>query len=341
MKNFIQKNRLSAFFFMLVLSMPGTTKPLIVEFLTELNALSQINAMNRQSLYNTVSAMVAGEQSSTDNKSNQNDFNFDSNLSPEEQVRAVSNRTFTFADLAGDIPQDIREITEFIRNPEPFARVGAKMPKGILLYGPPGTGKTSIARAIAGEAAAEFFQASGSEFIELYVGTGPKRVRELFDQARKCKKAIVFIDEIDAIGIKRTGETNSEYRNTLNELLKQMDGFSGSNITVIAATNRVGDLDDALLRPGRFDRIVEIALPGTQSREDIFRLYSSRIAYRGEGTLFAELAQKSFGFSGADIKNVVNEAAVLAARESASSVTEEHLRKALEKAVGQKRRPRR
>ncbi len=225
-----------------------------------------------------------------------------------------------------------------MKDPARFARVGAKMPRGVLLYGPPGTGKTSIARAIAGESGAEFFSASGSDFVEMYVGVGPMRVRELFEKAKACKKAIIFIDEIDAIGGKRSGESNSEYRNTLNELLKQMDGFERSNITVIAATNRVDDLDEALLRPGRFDRLVEVGLPSLQSRIGIFKLYCSKITYTGENdSIFTELAQKSTGFSGADIKNVINEAAVLAAREEADSVSEAHLRQALDKIVKQKR----
>jgi cell division protease FtsH len=330
MGNSMQK--LSYHFYIFLLLLPTTTQPLLFDFLIELAAISEFNRHNRAELYKSIQKMFTPEQDFNQ------DFQFDPNLSPEEQVRAFSNRPFTFADLAGTIPEDIREIADVIRNPIPFARVGAKIPKGILLYGPPGTGKTSIARAIAGEATADFFQASGSEFIELYVGMGPKRVRELFDQARQCKKAIIFIDEIDAIGTKRSGETNSEYRNTLNELLRQMDGFTGSNITVIAATNRIEDLDAALLRPGRFDRLVEIPLPNQQSREEIFKLYCSRIAYYGSSAIYSELAQKSFGFSGADIKNVVNEAAVLAAREDSNMVTEEHLKQSLEKAVQQKRK---
>lgn len=329
MKNF---NR---FIFLCSLTLATPTQPIIIDFLLGLYALDQFNAANRRALYNSLTGEKAEEDSS-----GINDFFGDSNQ-PSRTIQPVTNCAFTFRDLAGDIPEDIREIADVIRDPLPFSRVGAHVPKGILLYGPPGTGKTSIARAIAGEAAADFFQASGSEFIELYVGMGPKRVRELFDQARKCTKAIIFIDEIDAIGIKRTGETNSEYRNTLNELLRQMDGFTGNNITVIAATNRVEDLDAALLRPGRFDRLVEIPLPNQQSREDIFKLYGAKITYHGPLTIYAELAQKSFGFSGADIKNVINEAAVLAAREKSDSVTEEHLRKSLDKAVQQKRKTRR
>lgn len=323
-------------FFIVILSLTSSVKPLLIDLMIELQALTEFNAANCQALMNSLKGAIAQE--------NKNDAiidaPFDPNMSPEEQAKRALKRPFTFKDLAGKIPQDIREITEFITDPEPFARVGAIMPKGILLYGPPGTGKTSIARAIAGEAAADFFQVSATDFIELYVGMGPKRVRELFDQARQSSKAIIFIDEIDAIGIKRTGETNSEYRNTLNELLRQMDGFTRSNVTVIAATNRIEDLDTALLRPGRFDRLVEIALPDQESREDIFRLYCSRIRYLDDAQVLHECAQKSFGLSGADIKNVVNEAAVLAAREKSDRVTAEQLLKALEKAVQQKRKVR-
>lgn len=320
-----------------------TTQPVFVDFLLGMYMLDQFNAANRRALYNSLAGNQEGEEDDDEGKgkpSGLNDFfnNIREEQDMEKQVRAVSQSSYTFKDLAGDIPEDIREIADVIRDPLPFQRVGAHIPKGILLYGPPGTGKTSIARAIAGEAAADFFQASGSEFIELYVGVGPKRVRELFTEARKHKKAIIFIDEIDAIGTKRTGETNSEYRNTLNALLNEMDGFTGNNITVIAATNRIDDLDSALLRPGRFDRLVEIPLPNQQSRADIFRLYCSKIAYYGPSTIYVELAQKSFGFSGADIKNVVNEAAVFAARQHSNEVLEEHLYKSLDKILQQKRK---
>lgn len=304
---------------------------ILVDLILELNALSEFNAKARSALYKEVADMFSPKKSD----STQDD------RSSEEQVQERLDAHFTFADLGGDISPDIKEIIDFLHDPERFARVGAKMPRGILLYGPPGTGKTSIARAIAAESGADFFSASGSEFIEVYVGVGPARVRELFEKARACKKAIIFIDEIDAIGGKRRGETNSEYRNTLNELLKQMDGFQRSNITVIAATNRVEDLDEALLRPGRFDRLVEIGLPHAHSRASIFRLYCNKIAYRENSDMFFnELAQKSAGFSGADIKNVVNEAAVLAAREESDYVTEDHLRHALEKETKKKRRVR-
>lgn len=317
------------FIFCGALSATFSSQALIVEFFQELDAISEFNARNRQALYNSVSSMFSSQE--------KEDSDVSRSFSEKDGVSENLDRPFTFDDIAGEVSQDIIEIVDFIKEPERFARVGAKMPKGIIMYGPPGTGKTSLARAIAGEAQAEFFTASGSDFVEIYVGVGPKRVRELFEKARACKKALIFIDEIDAIGGKRSGETNSEYRNTLNELLKQMDGFERSNITVIAATNRVEDLDEALLRPGRFDRIVEVALPNMQSRMDIFKHYCKKIASAVSDETIQELANKSTGFSGADIKNVINEAAVFAARARSDEVTNEHIRQAFEKTVKQKR----
>lgn len=314
-------------FLVIGLCIPLSAHAFLSLLLRELAALSDLNARNRAALFKGVAKIVSGPKKPEDR-------------SDAEKVQEDINRPYTFKDLGGDISPDIMEVVDFIKTPERFARVGAKMPKGILLYGPPGTGKTSIARAIAGEADAEFFPASGSDFIEIYVGVGPARVRELFEKARKCeKKAIIFIDEIDAIGGKRHEGTNTEYRNTLNELLKQMDGFARSNITVIAATNRVEDLDEALLRPGRFDRVVKVDLPSVASRAQIFELYCSKINFEGgtEEGFFEKLAQRSIGFSGADIKNVVNEAAVLAAREEGPKVTSQHVTKALDDTLKKKR----
>lgn len=251
---------------------------------------------------------------------------------------------YTFADLAGEIPQDVLEITDFIKNREKYTAIGAQMIKGILLYGPGGTGKTSIARAIAGETNAAFFTASGSDFIEMYVGVGPQRIRELFDRARQalCEgytNAIIFIDEIDAIGGSRSFEPNSEYRNTLNELLKQMDGFTQeSGIFVIAATNNINLLDKALLRPGRFDRLVEIPLPNLKSREEILRHYIKKINYKGTGEFLTTLAQQTINMNGAELKSIINEAAIFAVRENIPFVTDKHLEMALKKALEQKKR---
>ncbi len=296
----------------------------VINFLRE---WSRFNAQARQELYDTWFP---------DKLTNSNQ--------EDSSVENDSQEQFSFKNLGGEISEDIREIVDFIRNPEPFARVGAKMPKGILLYGPPGTGKTSIARAIAGEADAAFFKASGSDFINTYVGVGPDNIRKLFAEARAAissgtyKKAIIFIDEIDAIGRKRTGETNLEYGNTLNALLAEMDGFAQDrSIFVIAATNYVTVLDEALTRPGRFDRLVKVDLPNVESREAILRLYCEHIKL-AEEINFSQLAQETAGFSGADLENLVNEAAVYAARENAPGVSKKHLDRAFKKVRNQKLR---
>lgn len=257
-------------------------------------------------------------------------FNPQKNDPTSYQFKKAKNKKYTFANIAGEIPEDVKELPDFIRNKQEYLRLGARIPKGVLLYGPPGTGKTSIARAIAGEADAAFVSASASEFVEVYVGVGPQRIRELFAQAEqerlkeKRKYAIIFIDEIDAIGGKRGAEQSSEYRNTLNELLNQMDGFEkNTHITVIAATNTPNSLDSALLR--RFERKVEIPLPNETSRRAILQLYLKKTPFTGSQEMVNMIAKKSEKFSGADLELIINEAACTAVREKAQTLTDDHL----------------
>lgn len=306
-----------------------TQASFISDLFDEINALNDFNAMNRQLFYEFLSQAITPDSQPAPQ-----------DLDDQEDATAHAIESFTFENIAGEIPQDVLEIVHFIQHPEYFTRLGAKAPKGILMYGPPGTGKTSLARAIAGEAGATFFHACASEFMEMYVGVGPQRVRELFEKAKKEAKAIIFIDELDAIaGTRDQNDGNDERLRTLTELLNQMDGFDQSgNITVIAATNRIHGLDKAIIRPGRFDRLVEIPLPNQTSREAIIRLYCSKIVWGGPDNFFAELALKTVGFSGADLQNMVNEAAVFAARNRATSVQTENLMSAFYKIVQQKKR---
>ncbi len=266
----------------------------------------------------------------------ENHFENKQKTQQDRMVFTSDESAYTLKNIAGKVPQDVLEVTDFIKNWQKYNDMGARMPKGILLVGPPGTGKTSIARAIAGETGASFFAISASEFIEKYVGVGPARVREIFSKARESvktspfKKAIIFIDEIDAIaGARRSSDDNAEYRNTLNELLNQMDGFTPYNqLFIIAATNRLQDIDHALLRPGRFDRVVEIPLPDLESREAILKLYCAKIK-RSNDIDLKKIAQQTQGMSGADLENLVNEAAIQAIRDEAAVTSHKHLEKAL------------
>lgn len=244
----------------------------------------------------------------------------------------------TFADVAGQrsAKRDLEEIVQFLKEPEKYRRLGGKVPRGMLLVGPPGTGKTLLARAVAGEAGVPFFSINGSEFIEMFVGVGASRVRELFEEAKKVAPAIVFIDEIDAVGRSRgagLGGGHDEREQTLNQLLSEMDGFSRNDLTIVmAATNRPDVLDPALLRPGRFDRRVVIDRPELEAREAILRVHT-RDKPLSEDVDLAQLAADTPGFSGADLANLCNEAALGATRRGADEVTEADFRAAYDKIV--------
>jgi cell division protease FtsH len=243
----------------------------------------------------------------------------------------------TFADVAGidEVEAEINEIVDFLRDPEKYRRLGARAPKGVLLSGAPGTGKTLLARATAGEAKVPFFSASASEFIEMIVGVGASRVRELFAEARKVAPAIIFIDEIDTIGRARGGARSvgghDEREQTLNQILTEMDGFSGSEgVVVLAATNRPDVLDPALLRPGRFDRLIMVHAPDLKGRLEILRVHTRKVPL-GPDVELGALAASTPGMTGADLANLVNEAALLAARRAKDAVQQTELTEALEK----------
>ncbi len=251
---------------------------------------------------------------------------------------AETGKKVSFDDVAGadEEKAELEEIVEFLKDPQRFINLGARIPKGVLLVGPPGTGKTLLARAVAGEAGVNFLSISGSDFVELYVGVGASRVRDLFEQAKKDSPAIVFIDEIDAVGRQRgagLGGGHDEREQTLNQLLVEMDGFSSNEgVIVLAATNRVDILDPALLRPGRFDRQVYVGHPDIKGREEILRIHA-RNKPLAEDVSLAELAKATVGFTGADLENLMNEAALLAARRKARFITNDNLHEAVLKVV--------
>jgi cell division protease FtsH len=248
----------------------------------------------------------------------------------EDQVKV------TFADVAGvdEAKADVKELVDFLREPDKFQRLGGRIPRGILMVGQPGTGKTLLAKAIAGEAKVPFFSISGSDFVEMFVGVGASRVRDMFDQAKKQSPCIIFIDEIDAVGRHRgagVGGGHDEREQTLNQLLVEMDGFDGNEgVIVIAATNRPDVLDPALLRPGRFDRQVVVGLPDIRGREQILKVHMRKVPI-SDGVDESVLARATPGFSGADLANLVNEAALFAARSSKQRVTMEEFEKAKDK----------
>lgn len=237
----------------------------------------------------------------------------------------------TFADVAAndEARRNLEQLRDYLMEPEKYRRYGARMPKGVLLYGPPGTGKTLLARALAGEAGVPFYALSGSDFVEKYVGVGASRVRELFKKARKSGKCVVFIDEIDAMGKKRHDNSSDERDQTLNALLSEMSGFHGGDgVIVLAATNRMEMLDPALLRPGRFDRQIEVGLPGKKERRSILELHS-RNKPLGADVNLDRLAAETVFFSGASLENLMNEAAILAAMENREEISMKEIRAAL------------
>ena len=247
-----------------------------------------------------------------------------------------------FTDVAGNenAKQEVLEFVDFLKNPKKYQALGARVPRGALLCGPPGTGKTLLAKAVAGEAGVPFVTTSGSEFVEMFVGVGASRVRDIFKTAREKAPSIIFIDEIDAVGKKRAGRMgggNEERDNTLNQLLVEMDGFStDSSVIVLAATNRADSLDSALLRPGRFDRQVDVTLPSIKEREQIFNVHLKKITVDPKlekGEYACKLAALTPGFSGADIMNICNEGAIIAARREADCVTIKDFEMATERVI--------
>ena len=250
------------------------------------------------------------------------------------KVYVKSSDGIKFADVAGEdeAKENLKEIVDYLHMPEKYREIGASMPKGILLVGPPGTGKTMLAKAVAGEAEVPFFSMSGSEFVEMFVGMGASKVRDLFRQAKEKAPCIVFIDEIDAIGKKRDGQLggNDEREQTLNQLLTEMDGFEGNTgVIILAATNRPESLDPALTRPGRFDRRVPVELPDLKGREEILKVHAKKIKI-ADDVDFAHIARMASGASGAELANIVNEAALRAVRDGRSYATQADMEESIE-----------
>ena len=259
----------------------------------------------------------------------------------KSKAKMVTKETsnVTFEDVAGieEALEELTELKDFLKNPKKFLDMGAKIPRGVLLYGPPGTGKTLIAKAVAGEAGVPFFSISGSDFVEMFVGVGASRVRDLFEQAKQAAPAIIFVDEIDAVGRHRgtgIGGGNDEREQTLNQLLVEMDGFdTNASVILIAATNRPDVLDPALLRPGRFDRQVGVNAPDLKGREKILQVHAKSKPL-AEGVDLALIARRTPGFTGADLANVLNEAALLAARLNRTEITDEVIDEAIDRVIG-------
>ena len=268
-----------------------------------------------------------------------NSMIFGGGKSGAKQYVVEDGKSIKFADVAGEdeAKESLQEIVDFLHNPKRYEDIGAKMPKGVLLVGPPGTGKTLLARAVAGEAGVPFFSIAGSEFVEMFVGMGASKVRDLFKQANEKAPCIVFIDEIDTIGKKRDGASgmggNDEREQTLNQLLVEMDGFTGKdNVIVIAATNRRDILDPALLRPGRFDRQIVVGYPDVKGREQILKVHTKSKSI-GPDVDLTTIAKSTVGFTGADLENLVNEACLLAARKNKKAITMDEIQEATIKVI--------
>ena len=266
---------------------------------------------------------------------NQGGFGFGNLSKSNAKVYEGVKTGKTFNDVAGqeEAKENLKEVVDFLKNPKKYEEIGAQLPKGVLLVGPPGTGKTLLAKAVAGEAGVPFFSISGSEFVEMFVGRGAAKVRDLFKQAREKAPCIVFIDEIDTIGKKRDGSGlsgNDEREQTLNQLLAEMDGFDGSKgVVLLAATNRDEILDPALTRPGRFDRRIPVELPDLRGREEILRLHAKKVKC-SDDINFNVIARASAGASGAELANIVNESALLAIRDDRKKVLQKDMEEAIE-----------
>lgn len=255
------------------------------------------------------------------------------NVNDKKKNNENISKSVTFNDVAGleEVKEELFEVIDFIRNIDKYKSMGAKIPKGILFHGPPGTGKTLMASAIAGESNSYFIYASGSEFVEKYVGVGASRIREVFEKAKKNVPSVVFIDEIDAIGSIRNADNNSEKDQTLNQLLVEMDGFNANdNIVIVGATNRIDMLDPALLRPGRFDRHMFIGNPNVKAREEILKVHTRNKPLNKDVSI-ADIARKTHGVSGAHLASIANEAAILAVRNNKTRITNEEFSQAIER----------
>lgn len=258
-----------------------------------------------------------------------------------KQNAKLTKSNVKFSDVAGiaEVKNELIEIVDFLKQPKKYVAAGARIPKGVILYGPPGTGKTLIAKAVAGEANVPFFQTTGSAFEDTFVGVGARRVRELFDKARKSAPAIIFIDEIDSVAKKRGNSLQAVQDQTINQLLSELDGFeTTSGVIVMAATNRLDTLDDAILRPGRFDRHISVNLPDIAEREQILKIHS-RNKNLSKKVSLSDIARRTAGFSGAQLENTLNEAALLSVRENASSITMTHLDEAIDRVIAGPSRP--